>query len=277
MLFNHQDSFYNTINYWHDEDTTDMELQSTFPHTIYRKEAYHSQEVRQGQELFTRYGGDEWFTARDIEMTCHAPTHELISQVGELVSHGVCLSDFAIDTSTVTFAGLGVFSVKQYKAGDVVSVTPVIVLPKDEAIEASGATCVLINYCITDARSSVALLPITVFALVNHAGVNANLEIDWFFWDESSRDRLHRSAQEVSGQAFADMYISYRATRDIAVGDEFFIDYGPNWVDQWNEYVEAHNAETETEAGSGGALFRHPIEAPFGKFPTHWLDLVDAS
>ena len=66
--------------------------------------------------------------------------------------------------------------------------------------------------------------------------------------------------EEGTFNQFANVYVAYRATRDISAGEELLIDYGSAWVDAWNAYVE----------NGGNGVFRGSIQAPRGMYPEHW-------
>ena len=256
MLLNHHPEA-NTHNYWLDErGITDLIEQTPFPFTIYRRQTYYSAaRIEQGGEIFGHYGDLDWFTDRGIAFnSTESPRQNLSS----LESTGFCLSDFIVNSTEIPFCGNGVFSTNSYVKGALVSVSPVLMLPKDEVEDASGDTCVLLNYCIVDPDSNVALLPITDFGLLNHGGVDANLEMEWYHWEGISGDG--HLTEEGAFNQFANMYVAYRAIRDISAGEELLIDYGSRWVDEWNTFAE----------NGGEGLFRAPIQAPRGMYPDHW-------
>ena len=256
MLLNHMPKP-NTNNYWQEENgISELSEQTPFPFTVYRGQAYHAaQPIRQGEEIFGYYGDSDWFTDRGIAFNSSESLGSLVQEMSSLETGGFCLSDFVVGPTDIPFCGQGVFSTRSFSEGDLVSVSPALMLPREEVEAASGDTCVLINYCITDPLSNVALLPITNFGLLNHGSSFANLQMELYHWEGHGIAVENHS--ETTTQ-YADVYISYRATRNISAGEELLIDYGSAWVDKWNAFVES------------GGLFRAPIEAPEGMFPDQW-------
>jgi hypothetical protein len=202
-----------------------------------------------------------------------------------LQANGICLSDVKVRNSGIPDAGLGVYSSRYYNKGDLITVSPVLVLPKDEVIQASQEDCVLLNYCISDSESNVVLLPVTWMALMNHGGSSkASVNIKWYSWENSTNNEpeyLQESADEITSKPFITVYIAYTARRDIAIGEELLMDYGQTWWEQWTEYIEliqARNNDFDVDnhgeiSESSLPLFRQPIGAPLGMFPSHWRDL----
>ena len=152
-------------------------------------ETFSVTSIPRGAELFTNYG-QQWFKDRVIKrqkLSFNTPTSYTIDQ---LKNEGFCLTDIEVGLSPIPFAGKGVFAKKSFTKGDVVSVTPVLVLPL-HALEMEADYSVLINYCITSFdraplgdkyanKSDVALLPLGTAGMINHgAGRTANVEMDW--------------------------------------------------------------------------------------------------
>lgn len=137
--------------------------------------------------MFTNYG-KRWFKDRRIKRNT-APTNASTAySLPELQQHGRCLTDVVLGDSSLPFAGKGVFANKPFRAGEVVSVSPALVLPR-HAVEQEGEHSVLINYCITSSSededggervSDVALFPLSLAGMMNHgAGDMANVAMDW--------------------------------------------------------------------------------------------------
>ena len=168
----------------------------------------------QGSELFTNYG-KRWFKDRRIQRS-HPPRNASVTHsLEELERNGQCLTNLHVAESPLPFAGKGVFASKAFMAGEVVTISPVLVLPR-HALELEAEYSVLINYCITspdimsiytprrndssadvdaaaaasegegergeprDVLSDVALLPLSLAGMMNHgAGNSANVAMDW--------------------------------------------------------------------------------------------------
>jgi hypothetical protein len=65
--------------------------------------------------------------------------------------------------------GKGLFSNKDFKKGDIVTVSPTLLLPKDNIeIIGENSNSVLQNYCIASPNSSYVFFPIGYSPLINH-------------------------------------------------------------------------------------------------------------
>jgi len=250
-------------------------------------------------------------------------------------------------------AGQGLFSKVMVKTGDLVTMSPLLVLPLHSIVAGSDANCTLINHCLASSSSlnrndanysDVCLLPFGKSALINHAptrgrpslcshstrNVTANVAMEWFaFNNYSAADacalsaavlgadprlycdlpegaKLFESNQNKSAQLdlllspettlqqleqypYAPLDIGYRATRDIAPGDEIYVDYGAEWevafsmhlqrMTEYYEYVDRLPVQLEAEANGEGLhtnvmpippQFRHPMVLPEEMVPLHW-------
>ena len=140
-------------------------------------------------------------------------------------------------------SGKGLYAKKSFRKGEIVTVSPVILLAKDRVIESAKTASVLMNYCIASAHSSIALFPFALGALINHGSSKAaNVEIDWYWWnndganDDSMNRKLNTSLRDLSLKESAQLDLQYIATRDIEAGEEILYSYGDEWQDAWSEY-----------------------------------------
>lgn len=147
--------------------------------------ALSAKETAKGTELFTNYG-KQWFKDRRIARNNITSLNTSISYSAEaLRKEGRCLSDIRVGSSSFPFAGKGAFATKSFARGEVVSVSPVLVLPL-HAMEMEANHSVLLNYCISSGprngnKSDVALLPLSQAAMMNHGPPGlANVKIDWW-------------------------------------------------------------------------------------------------
>jgi hypothetical protein len=100
-----------------------------------------------GSELFTNYG-KQWFKDRHMKRSTPVVDSSMSYTLDELKAWGHCLTDIHVAESAIPFAGKGVFASKSFRQGEVVSVSPVLVLPR-HALEMEAEHSVLLNYCIT--------------------------------------------------------------------------------------------------------------------------------
>jgi predicted RecA/RadA family phage recombinase len=237
-------------------------------------------------------------------------------------------------------AGQGVFSKQLVKSGDLVTMSPLLVLPLHTIVAGSGVNSTLINHCLassdslgghTTSYSDVCLLPIGTASFINHApisgresmclhgarNVTANVAIEWFAFNsysaadacalsaavsganpelycdlamgadffESNRNKSTRldlllsnrtSLQELEHYPYAPLDIGYRAIRDIAPGDELYLDYGSEWEAAFSAHLQRMSEYYEQAKASDSVLtltpplFRHPLKFPDDIFPEHW-------
>jgi len=124
---------------------------------------YAKRDFAAGSELFISYGS-HWFEARSIAQinSSTADLPSLARDLAYLKAHGVCMTYVYVADSLIPLAGKGLFAKKRFGAGEVIYVSPVLLLPKHEVIDASKDS-VLLNYCIaplSEVDIDIALLPI---------------------------------------------------------------------------------------------------------------------
>lgn len=182
---------------------------------------------------------------------------------------------------------------KNFKKGEIVTISPVMVIPKSELSEVGETTETIVqNYCIASSNvSSIALFPFGLSAVANHARPEkANMAMDWFWWNEEERQaKMDATPEKLSGSPFAQLDLAFKAIKDIAVGTELTYDYGHEWADKWAKHLAALNqwhlnsawirhAETHHEPpykqirGSDKPRFLNFIGAPEGLFRPEWHD-----
>ena len=274
MLPNHNEE----SNVWHlteeRSQTEEDKKQKDFSFSIYRRNLEHGastslrakSDIYPGQEIFASYGGEVWFKERNI--TSIASESVVMNDLKSIKEKGICLSDYEVGESLIPHAGLGVFAVKRYGEDDLISVAPLLPLPKDEVFAASSneENCVLMNYCFTSERSNLALLPVTAFGLLNHGGEGgANVKVDWHHWNDKDHETLVKTVDELLGGDSINLFFAYRATRAIEAGEELLLDYGRKWDQLWRNY-----SSLEGEKEREHLLFRAPVEAPDNLFPSAW-------
>lgn len=143
--------------------------------------------------------------------------------------------------STLPFAGKGLFAAKDFEEGEVVTISPTMVVPKDEtaAVGLSSDT-IIQNYCMSLPNvSSVVLFPFGLSALANHArGERANIAPEWHWWTEEEKvSKTAMSLASLRAAPFAQLDIAYRATRRVSQGEELMFDYGDEWANAWTRHL----------------------------------------
>ena len=97
--------------------------------------------------------------------------------------------------------GRGVFAKEFFRKGQLVEVSPVILLKEDDVTHGDA----VLDHYVYEWEEGVNALALGNGSLFNH-GLPANVD-----WEANKNEQS----------------IEYRATRDIPVGEQLFIDYGP--------------------------------------------------
>ena len=152
--------------------------------------------------------------------------------------------------------------------------------------------------------TDVALFAFTSGALMNHrprvhrshsgAVFNfpddelANVEIDWYNFNNYTEENAHESAFNSDGPAvnttmptatldtlrdkkYIQVDIVYRATRDIYMHEELFLDYGVQWEKAFLKYlVDTREVDIDQTIP---VQFKYPMGFPGDRFPTQWQDV----
>lgn len=263
MLFNHN-PVASVTNYWtvDEEDLPDSsqpanEAHSTFPDVDFSAQL----NILQGQEIFANYG-DSWFEDRDLELRGMTGSSVLVRSTKELDEIGHCLSDISIGPSLIS--GRGVFANRSFKSGEIVAISPVFILPK-HLLQSSKSNTVMLNYGLSTSDSDVCLVPIGRISMINNGKDSANVDIVWYDWETRTAGGTPTILSEHTIDAleafpYTRLDLAYRASRDIAKGEELTINYGAEWEAKWAEHVGN---------GANGVMLQS-IDAPAGLFPDSW-------
>ncbi|KAL7564516.1 hypothetical protein ACA910_017675 [Epithemia clementina (nom. ined.)] len=108
-------------------------------------------------------------------------------------------------------------------------------------------TQLLLNYCFSNPQSTILLCPTTNAVLINHCskrkqqcGPNGpNADYRWSSgWDPTSDEWRQQSLKELKEKSFRGLSFEIYALRDIAPGEEVFIDYGEAWEEAWEKHMQ---------------------------------------
>ena len=184
---------------------------------------------------------------------------------------------FQIKKSLIPFAGKGVFAAKNFKEGDLVAISPTVVLPKfDVANIGSDRRTIIQNYCIAHPDvAHVVLFPFGLGSMANHAvPMKANMKLEWHWWNEEEKERkMSSTAYELGDSPFVQLDIAYKATRDISDGEELTYDYGNDWAEAWTDHLANLNqwyCETYvTLCPEACCLFSTPRHSIYSSFLLH--------
>lgn len=174
-----------------------------------------------------------------------------------LSERGMCADNLRPGPSTISSAGLGAFAVRPMKRGERIAPAPLIQILDRSVMDMTSyddddkrkgneknrkkRKQLWLNYCFGHPRSSVLLYPFgPATNLINHqSGDKTNAKIVWSshpFHDESWLDL---TPEELEGEDYQRVNVMFDvvATRDVDVGEEVFLDYGPEWSKAWDEHV----------------------------------------
>eukprot|EP01041_Mallomonas_annulata_P001695 gene1695-3285_t len=174
-LFNHRSP--RQISYYWDGSENEA---SHFPREAYSTGPNFIQSavmnITEGEEIFVNYG-ESWLVDRGIAYDEAAMASNTAYTIDELKTVGHCLTDVFVNKSVLPKAGKGLFAKIAYKAGEIVTISPVAVLPRHEVEAASDNSTLLINFCIISEGSDVALFPFGLAGMVNHGGRESNMRV----------------------------------------------------------------------------------------------------
>lgn len=283
-LYNHQ----NTRNVEYQWAHAELMHPSTIhaePYSIFTPAVFRAvEDLSPGQELFLWYG-HTWLESRNhtvaIEPDFDTSNNAPIS-ISELEKYGHCLTHVSVNTSSIPEVGKGLFAEKNFKAGDIVVISPVLMLEK-AMVDRMRVTSVLMNYCFTPPGdvSDVVLFPLNNAVAINHQPEGlANLDIQWYDWtrvsskgayfektNNNTRDLtslLKLSVTEILAAPYAQFDLAFVALTDIYEGDELTINYGDSWQEAWDQYGSAlQEWHIEYQAAWDRFLEENPDEETF--------------
>jgi hypothetical protein len=165
---------------------------------------------------------------------------------------GTCLDNLVARRSTLPLAGQGAFAQRRIGEGQVIVPAPFLQAPNKESLQVYGRsgelnyTQLMLNYCWSHRESTLLLCPTTNIVLANHCSLRTkecgpkgpNAAYRWSSDLVTSRWR-NMSWEELTNQAGRGLAMEIVALRDIAAGEEVFIDYGVEWEKAWAAHVAA--------------------------------------
>ena len=169
-----------------------------------------------------------------------------------LKENGRCLDNIRPAISTVKQAGRGAFATRTIHQGTVITPAPVVHLhrrhmelwdhdaeDKDKVPRLAGHQ-LLLNYCFGHPKSSLLLFPYApVVNYVNHNATGFNAKLRWSDLPNHQADWLKRTPEDLMKDDHAGLIMELVATRDIARGEEIFLNYGASWEDAWTKFVDS--------------------------------------
>ena len=183
-----------------------------------------------------------------------------------LEEHGKCMDHIIPGPSTIPGAGEGAFAKRNLPNGTVITGSPILVIPNvsfldmydfEENEETEKYTKspltkqVLFNYCLGHKDSTILLFPYgSGVHYLNHGDSSkVNVRMEWAEHGSTGMNEawLKMPPEEMENVFATNLAIDYIATRDIAEGEELFIDYGIEWERAWHTHVEHWEPPDEDE------------------------------
>ncbi len=219
-------------------------IQEPIPFLNYTDMALFALRYMEPGEEFLNYYGNQWYASRGIDPPAQRiPTIEEQRRFLDTNKyHRVCLNDIAVRASSIDNVGRGLFASKAYMHGEIITVSPVAVLNKT-FVDSLAYRTVLQNYCLWDGKAPIVLLPISKAMMMNHQSPpDNNVAMQWFSWLVEDNAQIARekveakwNVTELVESPVCPLDIAFYATRDIAVGEELFLDYGEEWEEAFRD------------------------------------------
>jgi len=182
-----------------------------------------------------------------------------------LRENGQCMDGLEAKPSTIPEAGRGAFATHDFSKDEFVAPMPLLQIADREILNMRNLVVdkenyvlgyvnetvvthqLLLNYCFGHPNSTVLLFPLSsVTNFINHAsGDKANVKIIWSKAPWLQQEEVDKWKQgnplytfDVRLHQSIGLGFDVIATRNIAQGDEIFIDYGDDWVQAWEDHVQ---------------------------------------
>jgi hypothetical protein len=174
-----------------------------------------------------------------------------------LEENGQCLDGLYPRKSTLPGAMTGAFATRAVQKGGLISPAPLLMIPDADnldmyELQTNGrkvsktnkmtAPQLWTNYCFGHPESSVLLYPFGMNVnYINHKSTKdgANAKVVWTEAKYHNPELLLQDPFDLNMEEVAVNGVGFDiiATRDIAADEEVFLDYGSDWVEQWDDHV----------------------------------------
>lgn len=198
-----------------------------------------------------------------VEVGIWEPYVKKATRTGEdLKQTGRCLDNISHGPSTLKQAGRGAFSTTTFKAGSIITGSPLLHVSNDRLFQTfeniqrdimSGGNTehvlleesirsyqTSLNYCWKHPQSTMLLCPYGAGVnFVNHNQSLANVKLQWAPHGHLGHDSrfLGLTFTDIFKSNKAHLAFDWVALRDIQEGEELFLDYGDSWERAWQTRV----------------------------------------
>lgn len=193
--------------------------------------------------------------------------------VSYLSKFGKCIDHIVPKLSTIKQAGRGAFAVRDLPKGTTITASPLHHVPDksfanmyDFYLAEDGKWMrvrdkivgkqLMLNYCFSHPEATILLCPYgSQINYINHSRERANVRVQWaqnFLVGHNQSIIDHADLDFLRTTERPKLAFDYVATKDIAEGEEMFLDYGDDWIKAWNiheaSFKPVPNAENYTSA-----------------------------
>lgn len=220
-----------------------------------------------------------------VYTNCRAPVLSSKIQLNQLPTYRpgyfkqcTCIDVIQPAPSTIPNAGMGAFSKYAVKKGRPVTFAAAMHMRRSELHNTTSDDHeLLLNYVFGHPQTPLLILPAgRGVNYINHAseGFEPNVKLVWSLArGDSIENHFNEDPSHImfSRSERPSFFVRYEALRDIAPGDEIFLDYGNKWEEAWKVYVEGCGGVVHLARCKSEKPFRHHIGVPDGFFPRQWL------
>jgi hypothetical protein len=205
---------------------------------------------------------------------------DMIRSTKWLQTNGFCLDTITAGPSTIASAGRGAFSTRTLREGETITISPMLHIADKELLtmypiqsfvepttgevlydyDRTGGpigTQLILNYCFGHPDSSLLMFPLgSLVNFINHSRKGSNAYVTWSRRADKLSNQHQYHDYTVEQMAYTNKIVltmKVVAMRDIAPGEEIFLDYGPQWEAAWQGYHAKWEKETERAT--------HPLKA----------------
>ncbi len=188
-----------------------------------------------------------------------------------LQTYGRCMDNIRPGASTIPTAGRGAFATRAIPQGGLVAPVPLLQIVHDAVFDMYAdysdtepyGRQLLYNYCLGHPASTLLFWPAGMAAsFINHHHTKVNAKMAWSNHTFHRRHWFQQTPEELYAEEnlYLGLLMEIVATKDIAAGEEVFLDYGNDWQAAYDAHVQEWNNK------------RKDIPA---KWPLRALDLND--
>jgi hypothetical protein len=157
-----------------------------------------------------------------------------------LLENGMCIDNIKIQQAVDPQMGRGAFASRRLAKGQLVAPAPLQSFPSRKAFARQKPEALFVNYCFQPRGTDILLFPYGPGVnLINHSSQKTNVELRW-----STNPYHHKEWLTVELDDYfkldkpGGIILEVVATRDIAEGEELFLDYGSEWEQAWDQHAE---------------------------------------